>query len=71
MMWLKSCPRCDRGDLKEDKDMYGQYVHCLQCGHMLSEEEDVSLRYQFPQGRATQTNSAARRVGVTYNDEEA
>lgn len=44
MFWLKSCPRC-RGDLYEGKDIYGQYVACLQCGHYLEEGEEPVLSY--------------------------
>ena len=31
MFWLKRCPRCS-GDLYGDRDQYGAYVSCLQCG---------------------------------------
>lgn len=31
---LKSCPRCV-GDLHTNRDMYGHYKECLQCGYML------------------------------------
>ena len=44
MTWLKCCPRCN-GDLCENKDSYGRYVACVQCGHYLSEMEEVVLRY--------------------------
>ena len=30
---LKSCPRC-RGDLFMEKDHYGWYEQCLQCGFL-------------------------------------
>ena len=33
MLMLKACPRC-RGDLYIDRDIYGQYKQCIQCGHM-------------------------------------
>ena len=33
MLELKSCPRC-RGDVKTNRDHYGQYRQCLQCGYM-------------------------------------
>ena len=33
MLELKSCPRC-RGDMHTNRDMYGSYKECLQCGHM-------------------------------------
>ena len=34
MLQLKACPRC-RGDMYSNKDMYGEYKECLQCGHMV------------------------------------
>ena len=33
MLKIKSCPRC-RGDMYENRDIYGAYIECLQCGHM-------------------------------------
>ncbi len=33
-MWLlKGCPRC-RGDMELDRDEYGWYERCIQCGHL-------------------------------------
>ncbi len=60
MMWLKSCPRCG-GDLYTDKDVYGSYIACLQCGHYLTEAEEVVLRYvssRQPVGRSEVAASA-------------
>lgn len=34
MLTLKACPRC-RGDVHSNRDMYGHYRVCLQCGHMV------------------------------------
>ncbi len=31
MFWFKLCPRCS-GDLFEDRDQYGMFITCLQCG---------------------------------------
>lgn len=31
MFWFKLCPRCN-GDLFEDRDQYGSYITCMQCG---------------------------------------
>ena len=31
MFWFKQCPRCS-GDLFEDKDQYGAFITCMQCG---------------------------------------
>ena len=33
MLTLKDCPRC-RGDMHSNRDLYGPYVECLQCGHV-------------------------------------
>ena len=46
MFWLKSCPRC-RGDLFQNRDHYGWYVSCLQCGHHLNEAAEAILRYFY------------------------
>lgn len=32
MFWLRSCPRC-QGDFYQDRDSFGFYLRCLQCGH--------------------------------------
>jgi DNA-directed RNA polymerase subunit M/transcription elongation factor TFIIS len=33
-MWkFKSCPRC-KGDLYVDRDSYGWYQGCMQCGYL-------------------------------------
>ena len=34
VMYLKACPRCE-GDMHSNRDMYGSYKECLQCGHMV------------------------------------
>ena len=31
---LGSCPKCIGGDLHVDRDMYGWYLKCLQCGYL-------------------------------------
>ena len=31
MFWFKECPRCS-GDLYQDRDQYGSFVTCFQCG---------------------------------------
>ena len=31
MLWLKSCTRCQTGDLYMDED---DSKHCMQCGHI-------------------------------------
>ncbi len=45
MIKFKGCPKC-RGDLYLNKDMYGKYLSCLQCGYMkdLTEEPEAEVR---------------------------
>ncbi len=31
MFWLNSCPRCG-GDLISERDTYGSFISCMQCG---------------------------------------
>ena len=38
MIKLKSCPKCGHGDLLLGQDVYGWYMNCLQCGHMIDLE---------------------------------
>ena len=33
MLKLEGCPRCKKGDIVLDKDFYGWYEYCLQCGY--------------------------------------
>lgn len=53
MMWLKGCPKC-RGDLYEEpaigaRSVASRYISCLQCGHTLSDQEELALRPPGPQ----------------------
>ena len=43
MFWFKLCPRCT-GDLFEDRDQYGSFVTCMQCGF----HKDVPAEQQGP-----------------------
>ena len=33
MIKLKACPKC-HGDLYLERDQYGRYLSCLQCGYL-------------------------------------
>lgn len=37
-VFLGKCKRCF-GDMYSNRDMYGAYQQCLQCGHMVDEEQ--------------------------------
>jgi len=40
--WLKSCRRCG-GDLRQESDIYGTYIACVQCGYILRADEEEML----------------------------
>ncbi|MBA7672787.1 hypothetical protein ES703_80974 [subsurface metagenome] len=40
---LKSCPKCKRGDLVLDRDHYGWYEYCMQCGYVCNLKSTVDL----------------------------
>ena len=42
MLYLKACPRC-HGDMHANRDIYGPYKECLQCGYMVDVETPNSL----------------------------
>jgi putative hemolysin len=39
MLLLKGCPRC-HGDLVLDQDARTAYLYCVQCGHILSRDQE-------------------------------
>jgi len=60
MFRLKACPRC-RGDLRQDRDKYGEYSVCMQCGYHQSETADVmppSLPLVSHRGRPRKSTAA-------------
>lgn len=46
MIWLKRCPRC-KGDIQDNRDIYGCYFVCIQCGYYLTDWEETRLRYSL------------------------
>ena len=44
---LKACPRC-QGDLRINRDFYGEYRQCVQCGYM----KDLDARPSFSPNEA-------------------
>ena len=43
---LKGCPRCN-GDIFIDRDIYGWYEQCLQCGYMSDLVSLVDMKEQL------------------------
>jgi reverse gyrase len=43
MIYSKACPRC-HGDLYEERDRWGNYIACAQCGKHLNRNEETALK---------------------------
>ena len=43
MLRLTICPKCTKGDVTLDRDYYGWYEYCLQCGYMHDLRSTVNL----------------------------
>jgi len=41
MFYLKACPRC-KGDVHPDRDSYGSFHKCLQCGRIFEADRRPS-----------------------------
>ena len=61
MFWLKACPRC-QGDLHEIRDVGDEYISCLQCGKILTAEQELTLTRRLSQAAARRP--AAHRLRV-------
>ncbi|MBI4338978.1 MAG: hypothetical protein HY680_03395 [Chloroflexi bacterium] len=59
MIWLRGCPKC-RGELADEKDAFGYYIYCLQCGYQLSEVQ-IGKLWTFTLNRRAR-QSASRPV---------
>ena len=46
MLRWKDCPRCKNGDMGLDRDYYGWYEYCIQCGYMRDLIDVVELGQQ-------------------------
>ena len=65
MFWFKLCPRCT-GDLFEDRDQYGSFVTCMQCGFHKDVPADLAGPFAIsaepaPTPVAPHSNGAKRR----------
>ena len=48
MLELKSCPRC-KGDIRIDRDTYGWYEECIQCGYLGFLENMLEKKVYLPE----------------------
>ncbi len=60
MMRFKGCPKCN-GDVLLDRDHYGWYEQCLQCGYLRDLRSIVEIQQQW--GQEKKKLSRLRNVG--------
>ena len=53
MMWLKSCPRCERGDVLFEEEREGCRVRCAQCGFSREVDSHYEANRVLHQGELT------------------
>jgi uncharacterized protein (DUF983 family) len=49
MIWFKTCPRCETGDMTLGSDYYGWRAECLQCGFMKDFADEREARAKLLQ----------------------
>ena len=61
MLLFKACSRC-HGDMQINRDFYGDYKECLQCGMMVDIERDGGLIATVTESRASESTRDKRKV---------
>ncbi len=61
MVFLKACPKC-HGDMYLERDSYGPFRQCLQCGKI---EDAVAAAKAVALGRAASPAAAASRKRIS------
>jgi hypothetical protein len=57
-IYLKTCKKC-RGDLFLNRDIYGSYLQCLQCGLLVELKEKKAGLEQYAEAVQQQTLTPA------------
>ena len=66
MLYTKACPRCS-GDVKLDRDNYGVYAKCLQCGF---NRDFQTRRDDYSQSSGTGSMFGPEVISVEMPEEE-
>jgi len=53
MMWSKSCPRCERGDVLFEEERDGCRMRCAQCGYSREVDSHYEASRVLQQGGLT------------------
>ena len=62
MLFLKVCPKC-HGDMYLDRDQYGAFIECLQCG-LLRDIDESQENWQGALQLKDSQISALRNPGI-------
>ncbi len=63
MLLLKACPHC-HGDLVFERDRTCGYLECLQCGHVISADQERALGLRVTTAGILHPTPRWRRVSV-------
>ncbi len=66
MLRLKSCPKCKTGAVGVDRDHYGWYEYCIQCGYV----RDLVNVVEPGQEQAGSGKERRRRVRISDKGEQ-
>ena len=61
MIWTRCCPRC-KGDLQDNRDIYGFYFVCIQCGYYLTDSEEARMRHSAGYRSPAGPNDSAKNI---------
>lgn len=64
MLQMQKCPRCS-GDLYDERDQYGEYFACLQCGY-LQEKPEVAARERHAESQSQAARDTLTIMQQTY-----
>ena len=59
MLRLKGCPRC-KGDVVVERDQWGWYEQCIQCGYLRDLQNAVEVKQQEAHKRRREMLSKLR-----------
>ena len=65
-MRLKSCPKCKTGAVGIDRDHYGWYEYCLQCGYV----RDLIGMVESGQEHTDSGQERRREAGISNTGEQ-
>ncbi len=62
MMWSKSCPRCERGDVLFEEECEGFRMRCAQCGYSREVDSHYEASRVLQQGELTRQMSVEQQA---------